>query len=178
MGILDYAAIVLTAFHSFLRIGEAFAICRQAICLNAESCGIIQLGWTKGAKRKGAEEFTHVEETCVGRLLLRALTLKSLTEPLLAGSAGGFRRWFEDACCRLGVAHCGFRPYSLRRGGATHHWEVGGNLAKTIERGRWSSVKTARIYLVEASAALLVMNLSPAVVLVLKRFAAVVGTGH
>ena len=33
-GLQDFAAIVLVAFHCFLRIGEAFAITRQAICLD------------------------------------------------------------------------------------------------------------------------------------------------
>ena len=52
-----------------------------------------------------------------------------------------------DACrseCQLD-GH--FRPYSLRRGGATHWFRTTGSLDATTDRGRWGCVKTARIYI-------------------------------
>ena len=141
-GLQDFAAIVLVAFHCFLRIGEAFSITRQALCLDTNFCGIVRLGWTKGGKRRGAEEFTQIEEPCAGQLLLRALSLKGLSDPLLTVTAGAFRLWFDRSCSELGVGSCNFRPYSLRRGGATHHWQLHANMSKTVERGRWSCIRT------------------------------------
>ena len=41
----------------------------------------------------------------------------------------------------------GYRPYSLRRGGATASYRVTANLQTTIERGRWASARVARIYI-------------------------------
>ena len=41
----------------------------------------------------------------------------------------------------------GFRPYSLRRGGATAFYRATCNMAATIERGRWATIRVARIYI-------------------------------
>ena len=57
-----------------------------------------------------------------------------------------YRIAFSGAVTELGLnGH--FRPYSLRRGGATHHFLVGGQLDKTTDRGRWGNTRTARIYI-------------------------------
>ena len=120
---------------------------------------LFNLGLTKGGRRRRAEEQTDVLEPLVGKLLLRALTLRVSDEPLLAGSAGFFRSWFDLACRELGLAQYGFKPYSLRRGGASHHWATTGNMSSTIERGRWSCIKTARIYLQESQAAVIELQM-------------------
>ena len=39
--------------------------------------------------------------------------------------------------------------HSLRRGGATNFFRVTGNLSATLERGRWISVSSGRIYITE-----------------------------
>ena len=41
----------------------------------------------------------------------------------------------------------GFRPYSLRRGGATAFYRATRNMPATIERGPWSTLRVARIYI-------------------------------
>ena len=40
-------------------------------------------------------------------------------------------------------------PYSLRRGGACHDYTMHGDVQRTILRGRWSALATARIYITE-----------------------------
>ena len=47
-----------------------------------------------------------------------------------------------------------FRPYSLRRGGATWWFPKHQNLDRILVQGRWSALKTARIYLNEGLAML------------------------
>ena len=47
----------------------------------------------------------------------------------------------------LGVADHGFKPYSLRRGGATAYFRASGSMELTLERGRWSSARVGRIYI-------------------------------
>ncbi len=42
-----------------------------------------------------------------------------------------------------------FKPYSLRRGGATHHYVHVGRISDTQHRGRWNSYAACRIYVVE-----------------------------
>ena len=41
----------------------------------------------------------------------------------------------------------GFKPYSLRRGGATAFFRATGSMEKTLDRGRWSSARVGRIYI-------------------------------
>ena len=40
-----------------------------------------------------------------------------------------------------------FKPYSLRRGGATEHFKQWANMSLTMEIGRWKDVRTARAYI-------------------------------
>lgn len=47
-----------------------------------------------------------------------------------------------------------FRPYSLRRGGATFWFGKRGNFDKLLIAGRWQAARTARIYINEGLAIL------------------------
>ena len=71
---------------------------------------------------------------------------------LLRSPALGFRRIFTAGIETLGLTRFGFRPYSLRRGGATHEMRMRGSMEHVLERGRWSSTNSARIYLQDAVA--------------------------
>ena len=53
-----------------------------------------------------------------------------------------------------------FRPYSLRRGGATHWFRHHGSFDKLLVQGRWAAPKTAKIYINEGLAILAELNLS------------------
>ena len=59
-------------------------------------------------------------------------------------------RFFKRLCTDTRLLALSWRPYSLRRGGATAHFLEHGSLDKTAVRGRWPSTKTARIYINEA----------------------------
>ena len=60
----------------------------------------------------------------------------------------------------IGADPLRYHPYSLRRGGATHHFKVLGSLSKTCIRGRWRHQPTARIYIQDGVAMLERHNLS------------------
>ena len=47
---------------------------------------------------------------------------------------------------RLGLDPAAFTPYCLRRGGATFDFISTGSIDRALIRGRWQSVKCARIY--------------------------------
>ena len=61
-------------------------------------------------------------------------------------AAATFYDLFEQGLAWLGVARFGFKPYSLRRGGATAHFRRHRSLELTLDRGRWSSARVGRIY--------------------------------
>ena len=58
--------------------------------------------------------------------------------------------FFKRLCTDTRLPALSWPPHSLRRGGATAHFLEHGSLDKTAIRGRWSSAKTARIYINEA----------------------------
>ena len=133
--------------------------------------GVVDLGMTKGAKRKGAREFVECTETFVGKALVRALHDLHPGETLLRGTVAAFRTWFSHALVRAEVDNYNLEPYSLRRGGATHCFQQCRNMSFVIERGRWSDAKTARIYVTEGLALLAQMRLSARVETQLKSWA-------
>ena len=52
-------------------------------------------------------------------------------------------------------------PHSMRRGGATDHFRLHGNLHSTTVMGRWQSVKTCRLYIDQAVADRADMRIKP-----------------
>ena len=58
-----------------------------------------------------------------------------------------WRDLFQSCLKGIKVEQWGFRPYSLRRGGATSLFVKVGSLDRVLILGRWTAVKTAKIYL-------------------------------
>lgn len=84
-------------------------------------------------------------------------TLMALRAPekgawLWPHSAQAFRENFRKLCTFFRVAHLAFKPYSMRRGGATFLLQEGVALEAILLRGRWKSVAVARLYLQDALA--------------------------
>ena len=67
------------------------------------------------------------------------------------GEVGDDLRWL---CSLLGFSHSRLTPYCLRRGGATHLFSSTFSFDRVTVIGRWSQVRTARIYVNEALALL------------------------
>ena len=55
-------------------------------------------------------------------------------------------------CAKLGFEHPKMSGYSLRRGGASWHFHAYNSYDLTTEAGRWSQIRTARIYIDQAAA--------------------------
>ncbi len=51
--------------------------------------------------------------------------------------------------------------YSLRRGGATHDYLTHHDVARSLFRGRWQQVSTAKLYIAEGAAQLAANRLPP-----------------
>ena len=54
---------------------------------------------------------------------------------------------FQTTVEALGLEQYQYRPYSLRRGGATFYFQRHGQLDRLLLQGRWQSSKTARLYI-------------------------------
>ena len=77
----------------------------------------------------------------------------------LAHSPGRWRGLFNESIHALGLDAYGFRPYSLRRGGATFWFGKHQSLDRILVSGRWQTQKSARIYINEGLALLAGMNI-------------------
>ena len=82
------------------------------------------------------------------RLLARAAVGRYGGETIISAQAS-FRLWWKRAISELGMDPDVYRPYGLRRGVATEFFRRSGSIEATLFRGRWSSVRTARAYIVE-----------------------------
>ena len=143
----DVALVVLLQFHALLRAGEGLSARSNQFTFSPDFLqGHMALPFTKGSARKGAVEGVSITCQALCQMLINHFAGLPAGTPLLQRTPAQYRIAFSGAVTELGLnGH--FRPYSLRRGGATHHFLVGGQLDKTTDRGRWGNTRTARIYI-------------------------------
>ena len=159
----DAAVLMLVGYHCVLRTGELLGIMAEHVVIGPDGKGILALPWTKSGARRGAQEMVTIDDPLVGRALA-SLQARRGRGPLLAGTPAQFRQLFDLAAREVGLEGLQLKPYSLRRGGATHDMAAHGDLARAIHRGRWSDARTARIYINDGLALLAQQVLGPAVV--------------
>jgi integrase len=148
----DSAAFLVAAgFDGFLRTRELLSLVFADVGLDERGGGVISLAHTKVGQQNAAFEASVINDPLVPALYKRAVgsapTGTSSNAYIFPGSEARFYELFATALEALGLERIGFRPYSLRRGGATAHYRATRNMSSTIERGRWSSVRIARIYI-------------------------------
>ena len=115
---------------------------------------VINLGFTKAGSRRGAKELVRLAEPFLVPLVRKLIMPLSPEAPLINMSGQMFRKHFSTALADLGLASLKMRPYSMRRGGASHHFILHKDIQSTLFLGRWDSVKTGRIYIQEGAAEL------------------------
>ena len=147
-----FALSILLGYYGMLRTGELLDLApRQVEAKLLHGPAIISLGLTKTGRRQGAAESITVNVYDVVRRLKQ---WKSFSSAKLAPSPTAWRTKFSEYLNELGLAEFGFRPYSLRRGGATFWFAKHGQFDRLLVAGRWQAPKTARIYINEGLALL------------------------
>ena len=153
---------LLLCFHAYLRTGELLALQRAQVDQDQAGNIIVALGQSKSGKRLGEEDFGLIEASTSVTMTRFCLSTMAPHQLVVNRDAFAWRRDFGRLISTLqGVQH-GFRPYSLRRGGATHAYMTGLSLAKGMLRGRWTGEKTAGMYIMEATTLLYGMAFSAA----------------
>ena len=153
LGWNDIAVLTWIAFECLLRTGEMLALKKNSLALDlVNNVGVVDLGMTKSGQRAGAKESVTIEDPSLCRFAEAFLRRLEPGDPLLRRTHADYRNKFKALCKLLGLEQWDFKPYSLRRGGATHHFRKHGALSRTVVRGRWGNAKTARIYLNEGVA--------------------------
>ena len=144
------AALVLVGFHCFLRTSELLGIGLGHVTWTVQRLeGVVSLPLTKSAQRTGSPESTTFNDAVVGALLEFAMRGRAPGDRIWNRSALDFRRLWREHVVRIGLSGDDFLPYCLRRGGATHYFLETGDLTSTQHRGRWSSYKACRVYVVD-----------------------------
>ena len=151
-----FALSLLLGFYCMLRTGELLGLRRTHVEVASEDGpAIISLGLTKGGKRHGAAESVSAN---VQDLVRRLWQWKSSNVLSLVTSTNAWRSEFSATLKGLNLERFEFRPYSLRRGGATFWFGKHGSLDRLLLQGRWHAPRTARIYLNEGLAILAEMK--------------------
>ena len=81
------------------------------------------------------------------RLLREACAGLEADDLVLSVNPSFGRKRFEQLLQAFNLQRRGFTLYSLRRGGAAAHFHRFQSMEFTLQQGRWSSARTARLYL-------------------------------
>ena len=113
---------------------------------------------TNGGKPVGAPDSGTLT---VGVALQWLWMWKQSVKPqaMFVSSVSVWRDLFAQCIDALQLGLFQFRPYSLRRGGATLWFSKHGSFDKLLVAGRWQAAKTAQTYLNEGMAVLADMKL-------------------
>ena len=153
---LHMCLVLLLGFFGLLRPGELMQVRAAHFVFTAGSrIAVLTLPFTKSGQRLQSVAESVILEDPTTVACARAVVGQLKAEDLIfPGGDKMFRDQFRSTCKFAGLPAVGWLPYSLRRGGATTHFLLEGSLDKTVVRGRWKSVRTARIYIDQSLAAL------------------------
>ena len=170
---LEMAVILLLSFHCLLRTGEALSLCGTDLLLGPDS-GVLQLRATKTSQRFAANDALAITDPLTLQVVQALYDIRKsqrcLETPLWNGSAQLFRTRFKTLMLAYDLEKHNFRPYSLRRGGATHLFQATHSMETTLTRGRWESSRVAKVYISDALSYLPNLKSTPLLRKMLKRF--------
>ena len=152
---LPFACLISLGFHALLRTGEMLKITYKDLEFSKE-CGILSLHQSKSGLRSGTSEAVAIRDALTLELLhtWKVVYHPSLGDKLWPYSPQSFRETFRSYLRFFRVMHLDLKPYSLRRGGATHLLQKGVPMHTILLRGRWHSLAVARLYLQDGLAML------------------------
>lgn len=149
---LIFGTLLLLGFFALLRTGELLLV-KPCNCLVRNGRALITLEATKTGKRDAATESVTFDDDFAVLALEQVLELKSIQKltrvPIWTRSAQMFRNKFNFYLRRFNLEQHLFRPYSLRRGGATEIFQTSGSMELALLKGRWQSARVAKIYLMD-----------------------------
>ena len=134
-------------YFGLLRTGELLGLRRRDLQLSSD-CAVIFLGNTKSGSRENKDEHIVIRQP-QAMAIIRAYLRTPGDNAELVGKTSGqhFRSCFAALLHRFGAGNLDFRPYSLRRGGATSLYRQGWPTENIFILGRWKSTSSARTYI-------------------------------
>jgi len=111
---------------------------------------IIDLGYTKGGKRRGEKEQVICRDPFALVLFAFLREGHQPDELVFPDGMQAYRYRFKFYLTAMGLGAFPFKPYSLRRGGATYAFTQSHNYHTLMAMGRWANLRTVKIYVDEA----------------------------
>ena len=158
-------------FHAYLRTGELLSLQFRDLQLGT-STGVVTVRGGKSGLRHNIDEAVALYDDFIVQLgqVIRLMDHNQHpTSPVWPYSAASFRKVFNKCVQKFHLTELEYKPYSLRRGGATHDYMKRGVLEPILLRGRWHSLAVARLYLEDGLAQLPSLCLSPSTLAQLHR---------
>ena len=166
---LRLALCLCLGFWGMLRTGEIFEV-RFRHLLISKTNMVVRLGETKTGIRRQVDENVVIYHLPTVLIARTACDLAPSKQDLVwPRSRSEFRSAFKRLTGFFKLKDT-FRPYSLRRGGATEDFRVHGLMERSLLRGRWGSSFAARQYIQEGLSMLTKLSLSPHTLALLHRY--------
>ena len=167
---LIMAVCLSLGFFGMLRTGELLTLTWGQILLGKDDL-VIQLGDTKTGLRRAVDENVVIKDP-LPWLLTKTLRETRIEEnrQIWAKTPQQFRERFKSLIAFFDLPPS-FKPYSLRRGGATADFRSHGSMERTLMRGRWGTSGAARNYVQEGLSALTKIKLTPPTATLLAHYA-------
>ena len=149
---LSFAVLLLLGFFALLRTGEILKVRPKDVLLGRKQT-IISLFETKSGKRENISEMVSFWDDFTNEVLTAFLQerqrLCTMKTPIWSFSSQHFRNQFKAYMKKFDLLSHNFRPYSLRRGGATWVFQTSGSMEMALLKGRWGSSRVARLYIAD-----------------------------
>ena len=156
---LELALCLILGFWGMLRTGEILDLRPQQILIGKRDI-VLRLGLTKTGLRQAVDENVLITDAAAWLICNSYLdTTPSSTQRIWNETPAAFRSEFKQLVTFFKLSAT-FKPYSLRRGGATHDFRSHGLMEHTRLRGRWSTTSAARQYVQEGLSALTEIKIS------------------
>ena len=140
-GDASMAVSLLIFFHAFIRTGELLLLQTSHMFVDHVGNVVLALGRTKSGKRKGEDEYAILDAEPIASIVTHYLRMHPGVQPIIGREPHRWRKDFDLLLQKVGVAFLQYRPYSLRRGGATNALMEGMTLSVACDRGRWAQGK-------------------------------------
>jgi hypothetical protein len=152
------------AFYGLLRPYEMFALCPALICIPSTTSNLM---WTiaaieqpKAWRALGRKQFATLRHPGISEWLRWLLPLLSKRDRFWPSTHIRFRQMMADLLKELNLSEYHFTPGSFRAGGATLWASMGIDIARLRFWGRWAAEASVAHYVQEASAYMIINQLS------------------